>query len=202
MNLNEILARRVSAHHFAKGDIAVSDIQSVITQTLRTPTAFNLQNWHFSIVASEQGKEALCQAAWGQGKVLEAAAVVVISGDLQAYRKLAEKLRPDVDKGAVSAEMAQSWVEAARQNFEHNQQAQREEAIRSASLAAMTLMLAATERGWASCPMSGFDPEAVRRVCGLPENFLPVLLVALGLPDGSGQVQKSRIGVDEVTQII
>lgn len=66
MNLDELLARRVSARHFAKGDIALSDIQSVITQILRTPTAFNLQNWHFSIVASEQGKEALCQAAWGQ----------------------------------------------------------------------------------------------------------------------------------------
>ena len=38
---------------------------------------------------------------------------------------------------------------------------ERDEAMRSCGMAAMTLMLAAQEMGYTSCPMDGFDFETV-----------------------------------------
>ena len=59
-------------------------------------------------------------------------------------------------------------------------QLQRDEAVRSASLAAMTLMLAAEGMGLASAPMGGFDAAGVASAFGLQADELPVMLVAVG----------------------
>ncbi|WP_303088047.1 hypothetical protein [Neisseria sp.] len=49
--------------------------------------------------------------------------------------------------------------------------------------------------------MGGFDTEAVSRALSLPENYLPVLLIAIGKPAGEQQ-QKIRFNVDKVLDII
>ncbi|WP_107688184.1 nitroreductase family protein [Neisseria wadsworthii] len=126
---------------------------------------------------------------------MQAAAVIVISGKLTGYQDLNEKLQASVQTGIIDNDTAQNWISAAYAAFHDNPRAQRDEAIRSASLAAMTLMLAAQEQGWASCPMSGLDTEAVRQTAGLSENLLPVLLVAIGKTDGR-QKQKIRAQVE------
>lgn len=111
------------------------------------------------------------------------------------------RLQPSVQAGIISAHTAESWSRAAYGAFHENAPAQRDEAVRSVSLAAMPLMLAGQERGWATCPMSGFDPDAVRQVAGLAENLLPVLLVAIGKPE-LNQKQKIRMPVNHVLTII
>ncbi|PAT32777.1 hypothetical protein CLI92_02960 [Vandammella animalimorsus] len=52
------------------------------------------------------------------------------------------------------------------------------------------------QAAWASCPMSGFDPAAVRQLAGLPESHLPVLLVAVG--KAATQAQKVRAPVEQL----
>lgn len=54
---------------------------------------------------------------------------------------------------------------------------QRDEAMRSCGLAAQTLMLAAKSMGYDSCPMDGFDFDAVGR---LPEDHVITMFVAIG----------------------
>lgn len=50
-------------------------------------------------------------------------------------------------------------------------------------IAAMTLLLSATEAGYGGCMIGAFDRERVGEVLRIPEKFVPVLLVALGKPD-------------------
>ncbi|WP_347484330.1 nitroreductase family protein [Vandammella animalimorsus] len=126
-----------------------------------------------------------------------AAAVFIISGDLLGYQALAARLQPVVAAGQMDQATADGWAAFAQSAFHEQPQAQRDEAMRSASLAAMALMLAAAEAGWASCPMSGFDPAAVRQLAGLPESHLPVLLVAVGKA-AAAQAQKVRAPVEQL----
>jgi nitroreductase len=44
----------------------------------------------------------------------------------------------------------------------------------------MTLMLAAKELGYDSCPMDGFDFDAVARLISLPEDHVISFMVAIG----------------------
>lgn len=193
--LMTLLKNRVSAYQFAPGELSDAEMQKLLAAATLAPSAYHLQNCYFTVVRSEAAKQKLQAAAYGQEKISQAAAVFVISGHLLAYQQLGNKLVPVVAAGQLPAVTAQAWQTAATQAFHQQPQAQRDEAIRSASLAAMPLMLAAQEAGWASCPMSGFDANAVRTVCGLPSHFLPVLLLAVGKSGIPEQPQKIRLPV-------
>ncbi len=65
-------------------------------------------------------------------------------------------------------------------------------------MAAMALMLAATERGLASGPMIGFDPEALRREFQLDARYLPVMMIAVGRAAPGNWPRKPRLHAREV----
>ena len=57
---------------------------------------------------------------------------------------------------------------------------ERDEAMRSCGIAAQTLMLAARDMGYDSCPMDGFDFDAVAELINLPEHHVVAMFVAIG----------------------
>ena len=113
---------------------------------------------------------------------------------------MAQALQPSVEAGVMPQAVADGWVEAATGSHQGNPQLQRDEAIRSASLAAMTLMLAAQGMGLSTGPMSGFDPVAVSEAFELSDHELPVMLVTVGYPATHTWTQKPRKPVAEVMQ--
>ena len=57
---------------------------------------------------------------------------------------------------------------------------QRDEAQRSIGMAMQTLMLAAKSMGYESCPMIGFEHDAVAKLFGLPADHCIGPLLAIG----------------------
>ena len=55
-----------------------------------------------------------------------------------------------------------------------------------------TLCLAAHEAGLATLVMGIFDPDKLRTALQIPENEVPVVVVALGYPDDAPQMPKRR----------
>jgi len=66
-----------------------------------------------------------------------------------------------VEKG--EEDIADVWLTMANGMYGSDPRLARDEAIRSGSLAAMTLMLAAGNRGYVSCPI-GFNPVQVMEI--------------------------------------
>jgi len=64
--------------------------------------------------------------------------------------------------------------------YEGNDQLIRDEAMRSSALAGMTLMLAARDLGYESCPMIGFDAEAVAKLVKLPSDYTLSFMIPVG----------------------
>ena len=58
--------------------------------------------------------------------------------------------------------------------YEDQEQKQRDEAMRSIGIGAQTLMLGAKAMGYDSCPMIGFDADAVANFINLPEDMWSV----------------------------
>lgn len=77
---------------------------------------------------------------------------------------------------------------------------QRDEAIRSGALAAMTLMLAAQGKGLVSCPMIGFNPAA--EAFALQATDVPVMIVTAGYPGPSNWLKKPRKQISEVLALV
>lgn len=200
--LNIMKARRsINTFEGAKV-ISNSDIEKIIHYATLAPTAFNLQNWHFTAVRSSDAKTQLKGLAYGQQKVEDAAVVFIVSGLLKPQELIENSLKASADNDILTTEVIEGWIGAVNSMYSENPEMQRDEAVRTASLASMNLMLAAQSMGFVSCPMIGFDPNGVKNTFSLPENAVPVMLIPVGFAAEGNWPQKPRLAVHEVLSII
>ena len=75
---------------------------------------------------------------------------------------------------------------------------QRDEAFRSCGIAAQTLMLAAKEMGYDSCPMDGFDFEKVAQLIRLPDDHIISMFVAIGKGSTTAWPRGGQLAMGEV----
>jgi len=197
-----LIERRVSANLFdASHRLTDAEIEELVRLATRAPTAYNMQNWRFIAVRTAEAKARLRALAWNQPKVEDAAVTFIICGVLPDAETLPERLQPSVDAGYMPADMPSAWREAAGAQYADPQTA-RDEAVRSATLGAATLIYAAEALGFASGPMVGFEAEGVARAFGLGANDVPVLLVAVGRAAPGNWPQKPRRPLAEVLEIL
>lgn len=201
--IQNILESRTSINQFQPNRPLGDDvIANLVSQATKAPSAYNMQNWRFIAVQSEDAKERLKAAAFEQQKVVDASVAFVICGTLAAHAQLAQALKPSVDANIMEQHMVDGWVAQANTSHTNNPILQRDEAIRSASLASMTLMLAAQAMGLGSCAMSGFDAKKVILEFGLCANELPVMIVVVGYPEAGNWPQKPRKALSEVLFVV
>lgn len=199
--ITALIEARVSANNYdsARG-LDQQQIAELVRLATLAPSAYNFQNWKFIAVRSAAAKARLKTVAYGQHKVVDAAVTFIICGTLEAQRDLPRALQPTVDAGIMPQAMADAWVAMANGSHPGQPQLQRDEAVRSASLAAMTLMLAAEGMGLASGAMSGFDAAGVAREFKLGANEVPVILVTVGYAAPGNWPQKPRKALAEVLE--
>jgi nitroreductase len=196
-----LIERRVSANLFdASHTLADAEIEELVRLATRAPTAYNLQNWRFIAVRAPDQKARLRELAYGQVKVSNAAVTFIVCGQLPDYTTLPERLRPFVESGHMQQATASGWQENVRTQYA-DPRAARDEAVRSATLGAATLIYAAEAKDFVSGPMVGFDADAVAREFGLAQNEVPVMLLPVGRAAPGNWPQKPRRPLSEVLQI-
>jgi nitroreductase len=75
---------------------------------------------------------------------------------------------------------------------------QRDEVMRSCGMAAMTIMLAAKEMGYDTCPMDGFDFDAVAKLINLPADHTPVMFITVGKAIKPASPRSGQLAMNEV----
>ena len=193
----------VSTNRFdTERPVSSAQINELVRLATLAPNAHNFQHWKFIAVTSPAAKEKLKAAAYEQQKSVDAAVTFIVCGTLNAHQHLETTLRPSLDSGILDQAVVDTWVGMAKGSHEGNAHLQRDEAFRSASLAAMTLMLSAQDMGLATGPISGFDPGAVSEAFGLAEDEVPVMLIATGYTAPGNWPQKPRKPFDDVLTMI
>jgi len=199
LSVHNAITSRISIDRFIPDSpIDDSTIAELIRMATLAPSAYNMQNWRFIAVRSDEGKALLKTAAYGQQKVTDASVAFIVCGLLNAHQPLANFLQPSVEENIMAQHTADAWVKQAAASHENDATLQRDEAVRSASLAAMTLMLAAQGMNLDSCPMVGFDEQQVSRDFGLSEHELPLMIVVVGRAIESNKPQKIRRPIETV----
>jgi nitroreductase len=193
------IQQRISTNKFdPTRTISREEIEELVEYATQAPSSFNIQHWRFIAVTRPEDKSRLKALAYQQQKVEDASVTLIVLGDIQGYEKLAEILEPSVEAGIIDEKTASSWVKSANKSYSTNEQFARDEAIRSASLAAMLLMVAAQAKGYVTGPMIGFDTEGVKREFGISDRYVPVMLLTIGYPADGNWARKPRMSVEEV----
>ncbi|NEI05281.1 nitroreductase family protein [Rhizobium leguminosarum] len=197
-----LIESRFSANRFDPSHtLTGGEIAYLIGLATRAPTAYNLQNWRFIAVRTPEAKARLRDHAYGQIKVSDAAVTFIVCGQLPDSAVLAERLQPFVETGLMAPAIAAEWQEDVRDRYSNDPVSARDEAIRSATLGAATLIYAAEAMGLVSGPMAGFDADAVICDFGIAEDEVPVMLLPVGRPAPGNWPQKPRRPLTEVLQI-
>ena len=154
-----------------------ADIERLMRLAMLSPTAFNIQNWRFVLARDTDLRQQIRTAAWDQAQVTDASLLVILTADLKSWEK-----EPGRYWKEAPEPVRDFLVPAIGHYYDGREQVQRDEAMRSCGMAAMTLMLAAREMGYDSCPMDGFDFDAVGKLINLPADHTIAMFVAIGKP--------------------
>jgi nitroreductase len=152
-----------------------AEVRKLLGLAMLSPTAFNIQNWRFVIVKDPALRRAVRAHAWDQEQVTDASLLVVLCADLNAWRN-----DPARYWAHAPQEVQDLYIPGIDKYYRQKPAVQRDEAMRSCALAAQTLMLAAKSMGYDSCPMDGFDFEAVGHLINLPRDHVITMFVAIG----------------------
>lgn len=194
MNVIDAIESRRSVKAFDPAHrMSEEEIQQLMSLAVLSPTAFNIQNWRFVLVQDPALREQVRAASWNQAQVTDASLLVVLTADLKAWEK-----EPDRYWRNAEPAVRDYLVNAIAGYYGGKEQVQRDEAMRSCGMAATTLMLSAKALGYDSCPMDGFDFDAVAKLLNLPADHTPVMFVAIGKPLRPANPRGGQLALDEV----
>ncbi len=185
--------RRAVKHYDPDHRMSEEEIDRLLSLALLAPTAFNIQNWRFVLVRDPELRRKIRAVAWDQAQATDASVLVILCADLKSWEK-----EPGRYWLNAPGEVQEFIVPAIDNYYRGREQVQRDEAMRSCGIAAQTLMLSAKAMGYDSCPMDGFDFDAVGKLINLPEDHVIAMFVAIGRGTKEAWPRGGQLTKDEV----
>ena len=140
------------------------------------PSAFGLEPWRFIVVDSAK-RESVARACFDQPAVTTAAALVAIVALVAELDPDSDYVRARFEAEARGGDMT-SIYEAYCAFYRTDSIAAWAQG--QCNFAATHMLLQAAHMGLDSCPIGGFEADALTTALGLPKGETPALLIALG----------------------
>ncbi len=173
--LDAIHARRSHKHFDPAHRMTEEEQTTLLTAAIQSPTSFNIQHWRFVVLDDPALRAKVREVGNDQAQMTDASMLILMTGDVLAWKK--DPARYWQGAPQEVADLLVGWMGPFH---EGRAQLQRDEAQRSIGMAMQTIMLAAKDMGYDSCPMIGFDHDAVAQLVGLPDDHCMGPMVAVG----------------------
>ena len=198
MNTLEAIESRRAIHNYIKWKKIPKEVfEKLVYYTSFTPSWYNAQPWEFLIIEDQKKKDDLKQIAFGQEHVPDASAIVIVLWDTLIWRNAENILKDWVKYGYCTEEKVPAYRNAFTKK--RSKQRLREMCIRNVSLAVMTFMLAAEDMWLATCPMMGFNQPMLCEYLELPEDIIPIMMIAIWYEEeGKEKKQLPRKKVEDL----
>lgn len=191
-----IETRRAVKHFDPEHKMSEEEIKKLLSYAMLSPTSFNIQHWRFVIVQDKELRKKIREVAWNQPQVTDSSLLIVLCADVKAWEKNPERYWRNAPE-----EVRNFVVPAIDSFYRGREQVQRDEAIRSCGIVAQTIMLVAKAMGYDSCPMIGFDFEAVAELINLPEDHVIGMMIAIGKATKPPWPRAGQLSYEEVVII-
>ncbi|MBT8486326.1 MAG: nitroreductase family protein [Phycisphaerae bacterium] len=188
-----IYGRRAVKHFDSEDEIPDADLRRLLEAAIQSPTSFNIQHWRFVVVRDPELRRRIRENGNDQAQMTDASVLVVMTADVDAWKK--DPRRYWRNAPADVADLLVNWMGPFH---EGKPQLQRDEAMRSIGMAMQTLMLAAKAAGYESCPMIGFEHDAVAKLINLPADHCIGPMVAIGRGTKDPWPKPGQLPLEEV----
>lgn len=175
--LLDSIQQRYACRQFLAGQFVTSDELALLLEAGRlAPSAFGMEPWRFILV--DAGKRAaVTRACYDQPAVTTAAALIAIVALVAVLDPDSDYVRARFKAEARGGDMAPVY-EAYRAFYQAESIAAWAQG--QCNFAAAHMLLQAAHMGLDSCPIGGFDSDALATALTLPTGEIPALLIALG----------------------
>lgn len=227
MSLDEfesLTKRRRATRHFLSDPIPEELLNRLLDIARWSPSGYNLQPTHYTVVTEAKLKPALYEACLKQRQILEAPVVVVFSGDREAAKHHLERvLTQGREAGTINADYESLLRKHVSLAFAQGPVGlgwlgktvlpplmrlvkpvpsipavhKQYWVTKQVMLSAMVFMLAATAAGLSTVPMEGFDEQWVRRVLRIPSSHIVPVIIPIGY-SSSGNLTKTRLPLTDL----
>lgn len=194
MNVSEaVTARRAVKWYDSGHQMPEAAFRKLMEHAILAPTAFNIQNWRFVRVTDPEQRKAIRAAAWDQAQVTDASELLVLCFDTKSWCN-----EPARYWRKAPQEVQDLLLSALAPYYEGKPRVERDEGMRSCGLVGMTIMLMAKELGYDTCPMDGFDYEAVGKIVELPDDHEIAFMIAIGKGTKAPWPKPGQLPLDDV----
>ncbi len=191
-----IRARRAIKWYDPEHQMPEETFLKLIEHAILAPTAFNIQNWRFVRVTDPEQRKAIRAVAWDQAQVTDASELLVLCFDNKSWQRDPQRYWCNAPQ-----EVQDFLVPAIDVYYREKPQVERDEGMRSSGLVGQTIMLMALEMGYQSCPMDGFDYDAVAKIINLPGDHSIAFMIAIGKGTRDSWPKPGQLPLDEVLVI-
>ena len=153
MEFFELLKKRQSIRGFKKKPVEEEKLRKILETANSSPSAGNLQAYEIIVIKSEEKKEELVEAAFGQKFVAEAPLVLVVC--------------------ANENRSSRRYGERGKELY----------CINDASIAATYIQLAVADLGLGSVWVGAFSEHEVGKIINAPDYLRPIAILPIGYPD-------------------
>ena len=171
MDVFETMHGRRSVRRFKSTPIDDEDLRKILEAGISAPSAGNCQPWEFVIVKDEEIKQALADAANGEGSLTQAPVVIVVCANLQRT--------------------AARYGDRGRNLY----------CIQDTAAAIQNIHLAAYALGYGTCWIGAFEETSVAKVIEAPCDNRPLAMIPIGRPsekpEPTSRLPLSKITRDE-----
>jgi nitroreductase len=158
--------------------LARADLDYILEAGRLSPSSLGLEPWRFLVIEDRGLRRHLRSACWNQSQITSASAVIVIKA-LKAELNLETGYARRMLRRLVASEAELEEAMEIYRAIPH--QGRAAWSVAQCHIAAADMMLAAAALGIDSCPMGGFEPEAVAQLLGIDLGQCEIaLLLAVG----------------------
>ena len=176
--LLDAIQQRYACREFEAGKPLTADELALLREAGRlAPSAFGLEPWHFITVTDAAVRARIARACFDQPAAATAAALIVIVALVDALEPDSAYVRARFEAEARGGDAAP--IDAAYRAL-HDSGSITAWAQGQCNFAAAHMLLQAAHLGLGSCPIGGFDTDALAEAVTLPAGEVPALVIALG----------------------
>jgi len=178
-------------------------VEKILEAIRMTPTSLGLQTMHTYVVTDEKLKEKIRPKSFNQSQVTDCSHLLVLCYRNDPNQRIDEYVKM-VTKGKLVEKLKLKPMELMMRGYVTTQLRGRidEWSARQVYIALGFAMAACAELQVDSCPMEGFDPEAVDKILDLPKNIKSVLLLPIGYRKADPKKKKIRFSREDMFSFV
>lgn len=198
-SLEKLMQERKSVRKYDPNfKIERAELEHILQQATSAPSSSNLQPWRFLVIDDDQQKKELRIAGFNQAQIETSSAIIAVIGDKKMYENTQQIYDANVEKGYMPRDIADMMISNSYSMYSSLPDATLSTIAHfDAGLITMQVVLLAKERGLDTVIMGGFDKEGFATKYNLPENELPIVLIAIGKAVAPAR-ETSRLPFDQV----